>query len=96
MATKQGNKQMYVSAPDVTWWQRGEELAKRQGLPFSKYIARLLRREVMNAQLVKPQTIEELRAELQRLRDEENRIQDLLLARIEAGDVSTLSTQDPG
>lgn len=65
MAIRQGNKMMYIGERDVTWWERGEKLAKSQGIPLSKLVTRLLRNEDLNRQVNKEKPIHVLYDEVE-------------------------------
>lgn len=67
MAIKQGNKMVYIGAVDVTWWERGEALAQKRGIPLSKLISRLLRNEDISQQVNPEKTLADLYDEIDEL-----------------------------
>jgi hypothetical protein len=86
MALRVGNKMMYIGVHELTWWERAERRAKEQGLSLSKYVARLLRSDDMSRQLSKPKTLNDLRQELHRLREEAVTVEQEIMTRLEAGE----------
>lgn len=65
-----GNKMIYVNQANVALWTQAEERARSQGVSLSKYLARLLRRDLQNLHTDKPMTPAEKLAEAKRLSDE--------------------------
>jgi hypothetical protein len=85
-------KMIYVSKGAATWWVRGEQLATGHGMSMSKYIAFLLRREVMAHEMSRaggkgkvPKSVEDLRYELSDLRAQMLVVEDEILTRLGSG-----------
>jgi hypothetical protein len=60
------NKVVYVSNEAVTWWNRAEAIAVKQGISMSKLVLRQLRAMVLDQQSA-PRSPAEKLAEAQRL-----------------------------